>query len=158
MPETSTDYDVFVSYAKEDIDYVQRLVEALGARGLKIWFDEGELRFGNTILRSIEDALEHSRNFLLVVSPEYLKKPWAMFETGVAISRAGEREGRIVPLYRGLTPQEAQKNFPKLSSEIELRAEEHNLDELAAKISETVKVPAAMAAANGGAAHAASGA
>ena len=52
------------------------------------------------MLRSIEQALERSRYFVLVISPEYVSNQWANFEMGVALSRdATSDTERIIPIY-----------------------------------------------------------
>jgi hypothetical protein len=37
---------------------------------------------------SVQEALERSKHFLLVISPSYLTSAWGNFEMGVALSRA----------------------------------------------------------------------
>src|SRR4051812_40113404 len=39
---------VFLSYAREDADAARRIAEALRSHGLEVWFDENELRGGDT--------------------------------------------------------------------------------------------------------------
>ena len=47
--DTCLEYDVFISHASEDKNSVVRpLAEALVARGLKVWYDEFELRIRGT--------------------------------------------------------------------------------------------------------------
>lgn len=52
----SREYDVFISHASEDKDSVVRpLAHALSASGLKVWYDEFELRIGDSrAVRSIQ--------------------------------------------------------------------------------------------------------
>ena len=90
--------DVFVSYSKRDADFVRPLVDALEARGVRAWYDGGEIRVGENFMRRIEDALEQSRYFLLVISPDYLSGQWTPFELGVALSAASTKEARVIPV------------------------------------------------------------
>ena len=49
------DYDVFISHASEDKDTVVRpLANALLQRGLKVWYDEFELKIGDSLRRKID--------------------------------------------------------------------------------------------------------
>jgi hypothetical protein len=51
-------WDAFVSYASEDRAKVARpLVEALRALGLRIWFDQTELRVGDSLRERIDAGL-----------------------------------------------------------------------------------------------------
>ena len=44
------EYDVFISHASEDKDSVVRpLAQALVAKGLKVWYDEFELKIGDSL-------------------------------------------------------------------------------------------------------------
>lgn len=92
------EYDVFVSYSHKDALFVQRLVGALEAQGIKAWYDSGELRVGEQFMRKIGDALEQSRYFLLVISPDYLASQWTSFELGVALSAASTKGVRVIPV------------------------------------------------------------
>ncbi len=55
-------YDVFISHASEDKDEVVRpLATALQRSGLKVWYDEFELRIGDSLRRKIDQGLAGSR-------------------------------------------------------------------------------------------------
>ncbi len=90
------EYDVFVSYSKKDAPFVRSLVDALEERGVKAWYDREEIRAGDRFMRDIEGALEQSRFFLLVISPDYLSSQWTSFELGVALGAAATREARVI--------------------------------------------------------------
>lgn len=54
---TSRDYDVFISHASEDKDAVVRpLAHALREGGLSVWYDEFELKLGDSLRRSTREA------------------------------------------------------------------------------------------------------
>ena len=90
-------YDLFISYSHKDAAYVSLLAAALQQEDLRVWHDRGLLRMGEDFLAGIQQALEQSRFFLLVISPVYLDSQWANFEMGVALSR----KQPIIPLYLG---------------------------------------------------------
>jgi len=54
-------YDVFISHSAMDKVVVREVAERLRADGLKVWFDEWEIRPGDSIPAKIEEGLEHSR-------------------------------------------------------------------------------------------------
>ena len=138
MPNPLSHYDIFVSYAKEDSDFVRRLVEALRAKQMTVWYDRGELRLGDAILRDLEDGLEHSDFFVLVLSPEYLKKAWSQFETGVALGRHGKN--RILPIFlRHSNRAELVRFAPSVADTASIDADKLSLEEIATNISETIK-------------------
>ena len=138
MIESQSHYDVFVSYAKEDSDFARRLVEALKAKNISVWYDKGELRLGDTILRSIEDGLEHSDFFVLLLSPEYFNKPWAQFETGVALGRRGK--SRILPIFlKRLKLKELKKMALLVAETVGIEAEKYSFEEIANMVSKAIK-------------------
>lgn len=138
MSNPLSHYDIFVSYAKEDSDFVQRLVEALRAKQITVWYDRGELRLGDAILRDLEDGLEHSDFFVLVLSPEYLKKAWAQFETGVALGRRGKKH--ILPIFLRQFDRAGLAQFaPSVADTAGIDADKLSLEEIATSISETIK-------------------
>lgn len=136
MTKTEHGFDIFISYASDDSAFVRQLVPALRARGLKVWYDEGELRLGDSILRGIEDGLEHSRYFVLVLSPAFFKRSWAQFETGVALGRRGKQH--ILPVYLGVGPRDLRKFAPALADSVGISAAEHPPSEIARMISDVV--------------------
>jgi len=69
------DYDVFISHASEDKDAIVRsLAEALVKGGLKVWYDEFELKIGDSLRRKIDKGLAHSRFGIVVLSQAFFKK------------------------------------------------------------------------------------
>ncbi len=74
-------FDVFISYAHEDIEWARWLHNSLTRRGLVVFFDEAVLRFGDNVPASIERGLEHSIAVLLVLSHQSKDKGWLTFES-----------------------------------------------------------------------------
>ena len=63
-------YDLFISYATEDgDDFVKPLVKALNSKGLKVWYDELELKLGDSIYEKINEGLNNCLYAVVVLSP-----------------------------------------------------------------------------------------
>ena len=60
-----SDYDVFLSYNSHDADQAQRLVEALRARRIRVFFDDDGIRPGSRSRRALEIAIAASRTISL---------------------------------------------------------------------------------------------
>src|SRR5881397_3888607 len=75
-------YDVFLSHSSKDKDVVRKLAERLRSDGLRVWFDEWELRPGDSIPVKIEQGLEQSRILLLCMSANAFGSDWAQLEAG----------------------------------------------------------------------------
>ncbi len=60
-------YDVFLSHSSKDRPVVRELAGRLQSDGLRVWFDEWEIKPGEMILKRIEDGLEASRILILAM-------------------------------------------------------------------------------------------
>ena len=59
---------VFLSYARDDAAAARRIAEALRASGLEVWFDENELRGGDTWDAKIRQQIDACALFVPVIS------------------------------------------------------------------------------------------
>lgn len=94
---------VFISYASEDADAARRICETLRAAGLEVWFDQSELRGGDTWDRQIRQQIHDCRLFIAVISAHteardegYFRREWRL-----AIERAGdmaEKKAFLIPV------------------------------------------------------------
>nr|QNL15333.1 toll-like receptor 26.2 [Littorina littorea] len=76
------DYDVFVSYAKEDLPWVyQRLMPELESRlGLRLCVHERDFIPGNNIVDNIVESVQSSKKILMVFSKDFVRSQWCQFE------------------------------------------------------------------------------
>ena len=74
-------YDVFISYASEDIAFAQELNDHLVTEGFKVWFDKARLSPGFDWYKEIEQGCENSRVVLPVMTPRWKNSEWTKFET-----------------------------------------------------------------------------
>ncbi|MCP5522919.1 MAG: toll/interleukin-1 receptor domain-containing protein [Verrucomicrobiales bacterium] len=106
MPE-SCDFpdDVFLSQSAKDKQAVRPLAERLRKDGLKVWFDEWEIKPGDSIPAKIEEGLEHSRVLVLCMSANAFGSDWAQLEAGTFRFRDPlNKERRFIPLRLDDTP------------------------------------------------------
>jgi TolB-like protein/tetratricopeptide (TPR) repeat protein len=59
---------VFLSYASQDVQAAQRICEALRSAGIEVWFDQSELRGGDSWDRSIRRQIKSCALFVPVIS------------------------------------------------------------------------------------------
>ncbi len=101
-------HDVFMSHASADKVMVRDLANRLRDSGLSVWFDEWEVRPGDSILSKIEAGLEGSRVLLLCHSEHAVGSPWTGFELQTFQFRDPlNRERRYVVLRLDDTPLKA---------------------------------------------------
>ena len=59
---------VFLSYASQDAEAAQRICAALRSAGIEVWFDQSELRGGDSWDQSIRKQIKTCALFLPVIS------------------------------------------------------------------------------------------
>jgi hypothetical protein len=77
MSDAAFTHDVFLSHSSKDKGVVRAIAERLRADGLRVWFDEWEIRAGDHIQTKIEEGLEHSRVLVLCMSANAFGSDWA---------------------------------------------------------------------------------
>ncbi len=98
MPE-NFQYDVFLSHSSKDKAIVRPLAERLRKDGLRVFFDEGEIRPGNNIPSRIEEGLEQSRVLVLCMSTNAFASDWSTLESQTFRFRDPlNKELRFIPL------------------------------------------------------------
>ena len=91
-------YDVFISHASEDKDPVARpLANALVERGITVWYDEFEMKIGDSLRRKIDQGLAHSNFGIIIISRNFISKGWTNYELDGLITRSLTGEQQILP-------------------------------------------------------------
>lgn len=92
-------YDVFLSHSAKDTPVVRELANRLKNDNLRVWFDEWELKPGDSIPARIEDGLENARVLVLCMSANAFGSDWAQLEAGTFRFRDPLNQvGRSIPL------------------------------------------------------------
>jgi len=64
-------YDIFLSYAKADIRWCQKLAKRLQQANVKVWFDEWAVQAGDDHETKIEEGLKCARRIAAIWTPHY---------------------------------------------------------------------------------------
>ncbi len=67
-PSSSATQAIFLSYAREDAESARRIAEALRSSGIEVWFDQNELRGGDTWDAKIRKQINDCTLFLPIIS------------------------------------------------------------------------------------------
>jgi hypothetical protein len=109
-------YDWFISHASEDKDAVARpLAVRLRQEGYNIWYDEFQLRPGDSLTRMIDYGLANSAGGLLIISPAFIAKPWPNEERVGLNARRLAGDARMVPIWHGVSASEVIRWSPPLA-------------------------------------------
>lgn len=134
------EYDVFISHASEDKEVLVRpLAHALHSAGLKVWYDEFELRIGDSLRRKIDQGLANSRFGIVVLSPSFFDKNWTRYELDGLVTREMTGEQIILPLWHNITRLEIVKISPSLADKLARSTSDYSVEEIATEISTVIQ-------------------
>lgn len=94
----SAQYDVFVSYAHEDLDWVSHFAAQLEDAGLLVARDEVILKPGDLLVHTIEEAIRDSADSILVFSRASVASDWVQQEYAALMQRSIETRCRFIPV------------------------------------------------------------
>lgn len=92
---------VFVSYSSSDREFAQRVANALRAHGLSVWYDQWEIRVGDSIVAKIAEGIGASDALVILLSTASVASPWVAEELNAATMRSIEsRKLLLLPARR----------------------------------------------------------
>ena len=99
--EENFQYDVFVSYAEEDDDWVRDhlMPELEGRLGLRLCVHQRDFHPGRNILDNIEDCLESSKKAMMIFSTHFARSQWCQFELSLGLRHVMDRDDELLIVY-----------------------------------------------------------
>ena len=135
-------YDVFISHTSEDkAEVVRPLATALHAAGLSVWYDEFELRMGDSLRRKIDKGLANSRFGVVVLSRGFFGRGWPEYELDGLVTRAVSGEQILLPVWHGVTKREVMDYSSSLADRVARSTATHTVEEIAAEIVDVIRNP-----------------
>jgi hypothetical protein len=106
------EFDAFICHAGEDkIKVARPLAKWLQSHGLKIWYDEFSLGYGDSISGSIDYGLAKSDYGIVILSKRFFQKKWPRQELNALISKHVRKNKRIIlPIWHNISEQEIAKH------------------------------------------------
>jgi hypothetical protein len=88
---------LFLCHASEDKEFVRKLKRSLEHKGVsKVWIDEGELLVGDSLLQKIQNGIELTKYFGVVLSPAAMQSKWVRRELEMAMDKETESDDVVV--------------------------------------------------------------
>ena len=132
-------YDAFISHASEDKQkFVRPLAEELTELGLKIWYDEFELKVGDSLRGSIDRGLVNSRYGIVVLSKNFFSKNWPQYELDGLTAREIDGRKVILPIWYGISKKDVLRYSPPLADKIAIDSSKKTIAEIAAELKEEI--------------------
>lgn len=133
------EYDVFISHASEDKEAVVRpLALKLQELGLIVWYDEFEMRIGDSLRRKIDQGLARSRFGIVVLSTAFIGKGWTNYELDGIITKAISGQQVMLPIWHNITKQQVIDYSPSLADKLARNTAVNTIEEIATEICEVV--------------------
>ena len=128
-------FDVFISHASEDKEALVRpLADSLRSKGLRVWFDDFELRIGSSLRQTIDRGIARSRFGVVVFSRAFFSKGWPAYELDGIVTRSVSGEQDILPIWHGVTKQDVIGFSPSLADKVARSTATHTVEEIAKEI------------------------
>ena len=135
----SREHDVFISHASEDKDEIVRpLAIALRKAGLSVWYDEFELKIGDSLRQKIDRGLARSRFGIVVLSKSFIKKGWTNYELDGIITKVVSGEQVLLPIWHNITKQEVVDFSPSIADKLARNTANFTVEEIANEIAELI--------------------
>ena len=112
--------DFFLAHASEDKPVVARpLANELTGRGYSVWFDEFELRVGQSLREEIDRGLRDSSYGIVVLSPSFFSKRWPQQElNGLAARETALNKNVILPVWHDVQQPDVAGFSPILADRV----------------------------------------
>lgn len=131
------EYDVFVSHAWEDkAEFVDEFVGELRKLGVKVWYDTGEIKWGDSMRAKIDDGLRKSKFGVAVLSPDYIKdgKYWTKAELDGLFQLESVNGKILLPIWHKLTKKDVMKYSPIIGNKLAMTTATMTPAEIAAEL------------------------
>lgn len=133
-------WDAFISHAGEDKNAIARpLYAALSVLGVEVWFDEAELRIGDSLRRKIDQGLARSAFGIVICSEAFFAKGWPQYELDGIVTRTVAGEQNLLPIWHKVTKDEVRSHSPSLADKVARSTSDCTVDEIADEIARRVR-------------------
>jgi hypothetical protein len=95
----------FLSHSSENSSIAKRVATDLRSQGVDTWFDQWEIRPGDSLRQKIDEGIEKASFFLVLLTPESLKSKWVQVELDAGMVKRIQGTCRLIPILLGV-PEE----------------------------------------------------
>lgn len=98
LADMNKEFDIFLSHASEDKTRARVLKKKLEGYGVRVFFDEDSIKWGDSLVEKINFGLTKSVFFMPLLTATFSKKGWTNKELNSAIQSNISRKARILPI------------------------------------------------------------
>ena len=111
---------------------------ALRNLGLSVWYDEFELKIGDSLRRKIDKGLARSKFGIVVLSKSFIKKGWTNYELDGIMTRVVDGEQVLLPIWHEITKKEVVEYSPSLADKLARNTSSNTVEEIAEEIASLI--------------------
>lgn len=89
---------VFLSYCSKDRYFVADLARRLADEGIDVWYDQWEIRVGDSIVDKINQGIASSDYLIIVLSKNSVTSRWVREELAAATVRTIQKDAFLLPV------------------------------------------------------------
>jgi len=106
---------------------------------LTVWYDEFELKIGDSLRRKIDKGLANSKFGIVVLSKAFIKKGWTNYELDGIITKTVSGEQIVLPIWHNITKKEVIEFSPSLADKLARNTSSYTVEEIASEIANVIK-------------------
>ena len=120
------EYDFFICHASEDKEsFVNQLASALKSKGLRVWYDNFVLVWGDSLRAKISEGLKKSRYGIVVFSSSFLKiKKWTEYELNSLFAKEEIDKKVILPILHNIGREDMLEYDPDFADRLSYNSKE----------------------------------
>ena len=107
--------------------------------GLDVWYNEFELKIGQSLRRKIDEGLAKSRFGILFLSKSFLSKGWTNYELDGLVTMSVSGDQVFLPIWHKISKQEVINFSPSLADRLARITAMHNVEEIAKEIESVIR-------------------
>ena len=89
---------VFLSYTHENMELARSVAQTLQSKRIDTWWDQWCISAGDSLPQKINDGLGECTHFLVLLTPQSIKKPWVNQEMDAGLVRRLKSQCRFLPI------------------------------------------------------------
>jgi hypothetical protein len=104
-----------------------------------VWYDEFELRIGDSLRRKIDTGIANAHFGIVVLSKPFFAKGWPAYELDGLVTMSVSGRQALLPLWHEISKDEVVSASPSLADKLALRTADYTIDEIATEIAAVVR-------------------
>ena len=106
---------------------------------MSVWYDEFELRIGDSLRRKIDKGIASSRFGVVILSRNFFAKGWPNYELDGLVTKSIGGEQVILPVWHSISKNEVMAESPSLADRLARSTATYTIQEIAREIAEVIR-------------------